>query len=160
MNQTEKITKLLTALKEIDSYNEADKELNLKYRGKYATIINRRELRMIIQRELFYNDAHTINNLITKLLSLGAIQPNPTSELTKHEFLKPSNDTRYFIAPIMIDIQLDLLQKSNPHTHTTLDTYINSINSEGNNACLSVPERINAESGCQNPKEAKIGNSD
>ena len=134
MNQTQKITKLLTALKQFDRDNEADKEWNLKHGGKYATILNRRELRMIIQRELFYNDSHTINNLITKLLSLGVIQPNPTSEFTKHKYLKPSNDTRYFIAPIMIDIQLDLLQKQNPHTHTTSLDQFNCSNPENQKA--------------------------
>jgi hypothetical protein len=59
--------------------------------------IERQTLRELICGTLNISDQHTVNGWIDKLIGLGILTHNLTSDLTVRGYRKPTNESRYFI---------------------------------------------------------------
>jgi hypothetical protein len=74
------------------SYEESQKPVEQQVHS-----IDRYTLRELICGTLNVSDQHTVNGWIAKLVGLGILNHNPTSDKTVHGYTKPSNETKYFI---------------------------------------------------------------
>jgi len=71
-------------------------------------VTNRQIIQEFICGTLDITDTHTVNSWINYLVSKGIFEHNPDSQTSRHGYIKPSNDTRYYIhfekcAPTHID---------------------------------------------------------
>lgn len=67
------------------------------YFGHEQIIIKRQTLKEMICGVLHITDSHTVNGWIDYLISLGILEHNPDSQRTRNGYIKPSNDTKYFL---------------------------------------------------------------
>lgn len=74
--------------------------------------VDRKTLKEFICGTLLIHDPHIVNGWIDELIGLGWFTHNPTSEKTYHGYIKPTNDSRYFIHWEQI-----------AHTHTHIGDY-------------------------------------
>lgn len=110
MKKAEKLLRIIQELNSVWTITAS----KLKDEEKDKVFIKRFYLKQIIQDKLNIVDAHTVNGWVTRLLALGVISPNPTSQLSANkQVIKPSNDTRYFINHAEAKAQI---QKLHPHT--------------------------------------------
>jgi hypothetical protein len=67
------------------------------YEGNTLFTVNRQTIREFVSGTLNITDAHTIRSWLDYLVNLGILEHNPDSQKTIHGYIKPSNDTRYFV---------------------------------------------------------------
>lgn len=120
MNKNDKLLKLLRALKlsyehEQPSVEAKEKLLNCTIKQK----IYRVHVRRLICGELELSDRHSVTTWLDRLIDIGALAPNPTSEFQNDKFM-PNANTKYFIE---IDTINTLISKFNPPHTLTLDNY-------------------------------------
>lgn len=61
------------------------------------SIANRQVIREFVSGSLNITDPAPIRSWIDYLVNLGIFEHNPDSQKTKKGFIRPSNDTRYFV---------------------------------------------------------------
>jgi len=137
MHKSDKQIKLITALKTIWHEQRLDERLELlKYYGydykiseKDLIKINekirlpRYKLRELIGGTLNLTDKHTILGWIDWTTSNRFLIQNPTSNRTVNNYIKPSNETKYFYNIEKID---EFLENQPPHTQSLIDKFVTS----------------------------------
>lgn len=104
MNYTEKIEALCRELRltvrnieaKVVASNDDRRRLGMKLKTPNY-IINWFDLRKLVNKALKITDPHTVNGWIHTLVAEEILEPNPTSNRTPRGYIKPSNNTRFYI---------------------------------------------------------------
>lgn len=115
--------------KEIKLSKLGDRLLNegiICHHDRKRLSVDRQTLKEFISGTLNISDAHTVNGWIDYLVNIKWFEHNPDSQKSLHGFIKPSNDTRYFInfdkiAHTHIDQYGNTNSASPEHQETTKD---------------------------------------